>query len=122
MSTGYLLPLGEKIIPSNICAKKKIEESLFRCEDDRLELDMLLGSVSSTKKRVEEVLSSVNENVKSLEAPIQVENYFNALNLRCIERLYGDHGLDVVEESRCFIACHIVPPQTEARGMDKMPF
>ncbi|KAI4375306.1 hypothetical protein MLD38_013190 [Melastoma candidum] len=97
MSTGYLLPLGAKTILSNICAETQFEESLFRCEDDRFELDMLLESVSSTMKRVEEVLSSVNENIKSLETPIQVENYFSALNLRCIERLYGDHGLDVMD-------------------------
>ncbi|KAI4366653.1 hypothetical protein MLD38_022501 [Melastoma candidum] len=77
--------------------RNQFEESLFRCEDDRFELDMLLESVSSTMKRVEEVLSSMNDNIKSLETPIQVENYFSALNLRCIERLYGDHGLDVMD-------------------------
>ncbi|KAK4402875.1 Paired amphipathic helix protein Sin3-like 2 [Sesamum angolense] len=36
--------------------KNQYEESLFRCEDDRFELDMLLESVNATAKRVEELL------------------------------------------------------------------
>ncbi|CAH2047457.1 unnamed protein product [Thlaspi arvense] len=50
--------------------KNQYEESLFRCEDDRFELDMLLESVNAAIKQ---------------------------LNLRCIERLYGDYGLDVMD-------------------------
>ncbi|XP_017636091.1 paired amphipathic helix protein Sin3-like 2 [Gossypium arboreum] len=77
--------------------RNQYEESLFRCEDDRFELDMLLESVSSTAKRVEDLLNSINENEISLESPFCVEDHFTVLNLRCIERLYGDHGLDVME-------------------------
>ncbi|KAF2538502.1 hypothetical protein F2Q68_00019816, partial [Brassica cretica] len=50
--------------------KNQYEESLFRCEDDRFELDMLLESVNAA---------------------------ITQLNLRCIERLYGDYGLDVMD-------------------------
>ncbi|PPS02262.1 hypothetical protein GOBAR_AA18401 [Gossypium barbadense] len=77
--------------------RNQYEESLFRCEDDRFELDMLLESVSSTAKRVEDLLNSINENKINMDSPIRVEEYFTVLNLRCIERLYGDHGLDVME-------------------------
>lgn len=77
--------------------RNQYEESLFRCEDDRFELDMLLESVNSTAKRVEELLNSINENRINFDTPIRVEDHFTTLNLRCIERLYGDHGLDVVE-------------------------
>ncbi|KAJ8750132.1 hypothetical protein K2173_014047 [Erythroxylum novogranatense] len=75
--------------------RNQYEESLFRCEDDRFELDMLLESVSSAAKRTEELLNSLNEN--KIETPIRIEDHFIALNLRCIERLYGDHGLDVID-------------------------
>ncbi|XP_048229904.1 paired amphipathic helix protein Sin3-like 2 isoform X1 [Ricinus communis] len=75
--------------------RNQYEESLFRCEDDRFELDMLLESVTSTAKRAEELLNSINEN--KIEAPINIDDHFTALNLRCIERLYGDHGLDVMD-------------------------
>ncbi|XP_024185747.1 paired amphipathic helix protein Sin3-like 2 isoform X3 [Rosa chinensis] len=77
--------------------RNQYEESLFRCEDDRFELDMLLESVSSTSKRAEELLNSMNENKLSMETQIHIEDHFTALNLRCIERLYGDHGLDVMD-------------------------
>ncbi|KAJ8775063.1 hypothetical protein K2173_020067 [Erythroxylum novogranatense] len=75
--------------------RNQYEESLFRCEDDRFELDMLLESVTSTAKRTEELLNSINEN--KIDIPIHIEEQFTALNLRCIERLYGDHGLDVMD-------------------------
>ncbi|XP_024018495.1 paired amphipathic helix protein Sin3-like 2 isoform X1 [Morus notabilis] len=76
--------------------RNQYEECLFRCEDDRFELDMLLESVTSTAKRAEELLNSIN--VANVENPIRIEDHFTAaLNLRCIERLYGDHGLDVMD-------------------------
>ncbi|KAK4798031.1 hypothetical protein SAY86_030357 [Trapa natans] len=77
--------------------RNQYEDSLFRCEDDRFELDMLIESVSSTAKRVEEFLNSINQSKNNIEASFQVENHFSALHLRCIERLYGDHGLDVLD-------------------------
>ncbi|KAG8654023.1 paired amphipathic helix protein Sin3-like 4 isoform X6 [Manihot esculenta] len=80
--------------------KNQYEESLFRCEDDRFELDMLLESVNVTTKRVEELLEKINNNTIKTESPIHIEEHFTALTLRCIERLYGDHGLDVMDVLR----------------------
>ncbi|KAF5726781.1 paired amphipathic helix protein Sin3-like 4-like isoform X3 [Tripterygium wilfordii] len=80
--------------------KNQYEESLFRCEDDRFELDMLLESVNVTTKRAGELLEKINNNTIKAESPIRIEEHFTALNLRCIERLYGDHGLDVMEVLR----------------------
>ncbi|KAE8717151.1 Paired amphipathic helix protein Sin3-like 1 [Hibiscus syriacus] len=80
--------------------RNQYEESLFRCEDDRFELDMLLEAVSSTAKRVEDLLNSINENKINMNCPFRVEEHFTVLNLRCTERLYGDHGLDVMETLR----------------------
>ncbi|VFQ66742.1 unnamed protein product [Cuscuta campestris] len=80
--------------------KNQYEESLFRCDDDRFELDMLLESVNVTTRRVEVLLDKIHDNTRSDDTPIRVEDYLNALNLRCIERLYGDHGLDVMDVLR----------------------
>ncbi|CAJ1939999.1 unnamed protein product [Sphenostylis stenocarpa] len=77
--------------------KNQYEESLFRCEDDRFELDMLLESVNGATKRVEELLEKINANIIKGDSPIRIEEHLTALNLRCIERLYGDHGLDVMD-------------------------
>ncbi|KAF8081477.1 hypothetical protein N665_0884s0006 [Sinapis alba] len=77
--------------------KKQYEESLFRCEDDRFELDMLLESVNAAIKRVEDLLEKINNNTISIETPICIKEHLSELNLRCIERLYGDYGLDVMD-------------------------
>ncbi|KAK2994387.1 hypothetical protein RJ640_029502, partial [Escallonia rubra] len=77
--------------------KNQYEESLFRCEDDRFELDMLLESVNVTTKRVEELLDKINVNTIQTDSYFHIEDHFTGLNMRCIERLYGDHGLDVVD-------------------------
>ncbi|KAH0855338.1 hypothetical protein HID58_013760 [Brassica napus] len=77
--------------------RNQYEESLFRCEDDRFELDMLLESVGSAAKSAEELLNNIVEKKISIEGSFRVEDHFTALNLRCIERLYGDHGLDVTD-------------------------
>ncbi|KAL8532585.1 hypothetical protein ACS0TY_008973 [Phlomoides rotata] len=75
--------------------KNQYEESLFRCEDDRYELDMLLGSVNATAQRVEKLLDSFNAHTDKTDSSFHIEDHLTALDLRCIERLYGDHGLDV---------------------------
>ncbi|KAL6627568.1 hypothetical protein ACP70R_031294 [Stipagrostis hirtigluma subsp. patula] len=80
--------------------KNQYEESLFRCEDDRFELDMLLESVNAATKRVEELIEKMQDNSVKPESPIRIDEHLSPLNLRCIERLYGDHGLDVMDVLR----------------------
>ncbi|RYR65005.1 hypothetical protein Ahy_A03g011006 isoform A [Arachis hypogaea] len=77
--------------------KNQFEDILFRCEDDRYELDMLIESVNVAIKRVEELLEKINTNIIKGDSPIRIEEHFTALNLRLIERLYGDHGLDAMD-------------------------
>ncbi|XP_051117485.1 paired amphipathic helix protein Sin3-like 2 isoform X2 [Andrographis paniculata] len=77
--------------------RNQYEESLFRCEDDRFELDMLLESVSSAAKGTEELLNNISSNSRDSDSSVMIERHLSALNLRFIERLYGDHGLDVVD-------------------------
>ncbi|XP_042052959.1 paired amphipathic helix protein Sin3-like 5 isoform X2 [Salvia splendens] len=77
--------------------KNQYEEILSRCEDDRFELDMLLDSVNATAKRVEELLDNMNAHTNKMESSVCIENRLSAIHLRCIERLYGDHGLDVMD-------------------------
>ncbi|RCV16180.1 hypothetical protein SETIT_3G117100v2 [Setaria italica] len=79
--------------------KNQYEESLFRCEDDRFELDMLLESVNAAIKRVEELVEKMDKSLKP-DSSIHIDEHLTSLNMRCIERLYGDHGLDVVDVLR----------------------
>ncbi|KAJ9563908.1 hypothetical protein OSB04_009068 [Centaurea solstitialis] len=80
--------------------KNPYEESLFRCEDDRFELDMLLEYVNVTARRVQELLNKINDKSIKTDTMVRIEDHFTALNLRCIERLYGVNGLDVMDVLR----------------------
>ncbi|KAL9664924.1 hypothetical protein QQ045_020333 [Rhodiola kirilowii] len=77
--------------------KNQYEESLFRCEDDRFELDMLLESVHTTIKRVEELQAKIDSRTIMPGEFLRIDEHLNALNLRTIDRLYGDHASDVME-------------------------
>jgi len=77
--------------------KNQYEESLFCCEDDRFELDMLIESTAATTKCIKELLEKMQDNTIKRDGPIQMEDNLTAINLRCIERIYGDHGLDVLD-------------------------
>ncbi|XP_076902089.1 paired amphipathic helix protein Sin3-like 4 isoform X2 [Bidens hawaiensis] len=79
--------------------KNQYEESLFRCEDDRFELDMLVESVNVTAKHVEELLDRINDNSGKTDNAVNIED-FTAINLKSIGRLYGDHGHDVMDVLR----------------------
>ncbi|XP_074557091.1 paired amphipathic helix protein Sin3-like 3 isoform X3 [Curcuma longa] len=106
-STSHRAELGESVLNDHWVSvtsgsedysfkhmrKNQYEESLFRCEDDRFEMDMLLESVNATTKRVEELLEMMQDPAN----PIRIEDHLTSLNMRCIERLYGDHGLDVMD-------------------------
>nr|XP_024363846.1 paired amphipathic helix protein Sin3-like 4 [Physcomitrium patens] len=80
--------------------KNQYEESLFRCEDDRFELDMLLEGTAVTAKLVGDYITKQEEQNGKAEALPPVDEFLSAINLRCIERIYGDHGLDMLEAVR----------------------
>jgi len=76
--------------------KNQYEESLFRCEDDRFEMDMIIETNSS----VIEALQPIQARLASLSAEERSafklpEGALTAVHLRCVERIYGnDHGSD----------------------------
>ncbi|KAJ0035034.1 hypothetical protein Pint_25445 [Pistacia integerrima] len=78
------------------CLRTKEEEILLRCEDDRFEIDMLLEYVTSASERVKDLLIEIDQN-KIQTTTMKIEDYLTGFDLRCIERLYGERGLDVVE-------------------------
>ncbi|KAH7445038.1 hypothetical protein KP509_02G103500 [Ceratopteris richardii] len=76
------------------------EENLFRCEDDQYELDVLLESTAGTARRMESLLEKLQETRARQDSQLHVDDYLSAINIRCIERIYGDDGLDVVDHLR----------------------
>ncbi|CAA0380964.1 unnamed protein product [Arabidopsis thaliana] len=56
--------------------RNQYEESLFRCEDDRFELDMLLESVSSAARSAESLLNIITEKKISFSGSFRIEDHF----------------------------------------------
>ncbi|KAF6144609.1 hypothetical protein GIB67_006101 [Kingdonia uniflora] len=81
-------------------SKSQYEKCQFRCEDDRFELDMVMQYVKSTITCVEDLLDKIKANAVGTDGPICIGDYFKAMNLRSIQYLYGDRGLDVIEGLR----------------------
>ncbi|BBN14454.1 hypothetical protein MPTK1_6g11860 [Marchantia polymorpha subsp. ruderalis] len=79
--------------------KNQYEEILFRCEDEQFELDMLLESTNDTARRVTKLLDTLQDPSLS-KLNLHVEDHLTPINLRCVERIFGDHGLEVVDQVR----------------------
>ncbi|KAI3779271.1 hypothetical protein L2E82_08916 [Cichorium intybus] len=77
--------------------KNPYEQSLFKLEDDRFEMDMGLERIKFTIKQAEELMKKIHDRSIKKHGP----------SLRCIEMIYGDHGLDMVDELRKNLSCSL---------------
>ncbi|KAJ7557028.1 hypothetical protein O6H91_05G109100 [Diphasiastrum complanatum] len=93
------VPSGSEDYSFEHMRKNQYEESLFCCEDDRFALDMLLESIAITGKRVGEMIENILDLTRP-ESQFSLDEHLSAMNLRCIEMLYGDHGLEVIDSLR----------------------
>ncbi|KAL5541228.1 hypothetical protein UlMin_042701 [Ulmus minor] len=98
--------------------KNIYEKRLFQYEDDRFELDMLWESLKSATARAEKLLEEMKDNKFNMErTPIRIEDHFSVVNMRCIERLYGKHGLVMMDAFRENV--HVALPVILARLKQK---
>jgi len=82
--------------------KNQYEEALFRCEDDRFELEMILHS----NKMAIDCFSKIHVHVEeaNLSTPQARQAYaipeeflpISPICYRCVDKIYGDHGAEVV--------------------------
>ena len=79
--------------------KNQYEEALFRCEDDRFELDMVLETTRATIEVIEPVVEKVSKMTLGGGDVYRLpEGHLTSIHLRSIERLYGigtDQGTDI---------------------------
>ncbi|KAG6474815.1 hypothetical protein ZIOFF_064030 [Zingiber officinale] len=90
------VPSGSENCTFKFMRRNKYEKCLFRCEDDRFDMDMMLLKVALTSQKVEDLLEQVHSNKIELGSTFQIKDYLTDQNLKCIEQLYGDNGLEVV--------------------------
>uniref|UniRef100_A0A7S0GW34 Histone deacetylase interacting domain-containing protein n=1 Tax=Micromonas pusilla TaxID=38833 RepID=A0A7S0GW34_MICPS len=79
--------------------KNQYEEALFRCEDDRFELDMVLETTKATVEALEPIQAKIESLAPEQRATYRLaEGVLTPVHLRSIERLYGigtDQGSDI---------------------------
>ena len=71
--------------------KNQYEEALFRCEDDRYELDMVIESNASAIRHIrplcEEIMKMSPEEKNNYRIP---DHGLTPLHFRCIQKIYGE--------------------------------
>jgi paired amphipathic helix protein Sin3a len=79
--------------------KNQYEEALFRCEDDRFELDMVLETTRVTIEVIEPIVEKASKMTPEEASTYRLpEGHLTPIHLRSIERLYGigtDQGTDI---------------------------
>uniref|UniRef100_A0A0A8YZC4 Histone deacetylase interacting domain-containing protein n=1 Tax=Arundo donax TaxID=35708 RepID=A0A0A8YZC4_ARUDO len=70
--------------------KNQYEENIFKCEDDMFESDMLLQRFRATADFIENLQDHVDNVTK-------IQEHLTPLHRRCIEQLYDDNGLDMLD-------------------------
>ena len=77
--------------------KNQYEEILFKCEDDRYELDMVIEVNSSTIMALTPVIKQIQDSTPEQLKSFKLEDGLDILHLRAIERIYGEKGSLVLQ-------------------------
>lgn len=111
------IPIGsEESYSFKHMRKNQYEEALFRCEDERFEIDMIVDSNASTIRILEPLAQEIEQlvameeaqaaQIASGSAALTMSPKFNfqldkrnltAVHLNAIARLYGEHGAEILE-------------------------
>ena len=78
--------------------RNQYEEALFRCEDDRFELEMCIECNSATIKVLEPYMNQIptlsDEKKRSFVLP---DDLLGPIHTRSIEKIYAEHGQNILE-------------------------
>ncbi|KAK9905961.1 hypothetical protein WJX75_009654 [Coccomyxa subellipsoidea] len=78
--------------------KNQYEEALFRCEDDRFELDMVIESNASAVRAITPLVQQLSEMTPDEKANWRLPpNTLTPIHYRAIQKIYGEQGPTVVD-------------------------
>ncbi|CAH0480507.1 unnamed protein product [Peronospora belbahrii] len=107
------VPTGSEDFSFKSMRKNQYEEALFKCEDERFEIDMVIETNASTISILEPLAHEIEVLKKSKESSgedDQLWNYvvdkgtFRVTHLNAITRIYGDSGTQILELLRQYPA------------------
>lgn len=92
------IPQGSEDFSFKHMRKNVYEENLFKCEDERFELDMVIENNRSTINVLEPIAGEISKlpleekkNFRLVKPP------FSIIHLKAISRIYGDNGPEILE-------------------------
>ncbi|CAD7699293.1 unnamed protein product [Ostreobium quekettii] len=78
--------------------KNQYEENLFRCEDERFDLEMAIERNASAIRRLQPVHDSLEAMTPEEKSNfVTPEGLFSPIHNRIIEKIYGDQGKNVLD-------------------------
>lgn len=98
--------------------KNQYEDNLFRCEDDRYELDLVIETNAATIVKLEEIASTIDMLPPSVKRRHSLaEGALSAVHFNAIKRIYGGAGADIIQHVR--LNPGVAVPVVLARLRDK---
>eukprot|EP00742_Colponemidia_sp_Colp-10_P004189 GILJ01004468.1.p1 GENE.GILJ01004468.1~~GILJ01004468.1.p1 ORF type:complete len:1073 (+),score=176.80 GILJ01004468.1:164-3382(+) len=92
------LPQGSEDYSFKHMRKNQYEEALFKGEDERYEMDMVIETNASTLRCIKPILETIQAAPQSERSKIKYDKrWFNAIHLKSIARIYGEHGAEIIE-------------------------
>jgi len=97
--TCISIPTGSEDFSFKATRKNIYEENLFKCEDERFELDMLIENNSAAIRVLEPLSDQVAALGSSEQAlkRVRLPDTIDILHIRAIARVYGEQGYEMVE-------------------------
>jgi paired amphipathic helix protein Sin3a len=98
--TWVSVPMGSEDFTFKSSRKNQYEEILFKCEDDRYELDLVIELNASTMRMFEPVAKRITELPEEEKQHFRLEKLeqqLEVIHLKSIERIYGEQGPDVID-------------------------
>lgn len=81
--------------------KTQYEESIYRCEDERFELDVVIETNASTIRVLEGVYKKINRMTQEETQKYKLDENMGGcsptIHQRAIKRIYGDKAPDIIE-------------------------
>ena len=91
-------PTGSEDVGFKASRKNQYEEELFKCEDQRCELDLAIELNWSAIFALESILKRMRKATEDEKKRFRIaDGELKILHVRAIEKLYGDRGAEVVE-------------------------
>lgn len=97
--TWVSVPMGSEDYSFKHFRKNQFEDNLFRCEDDRYELDMVIETNAAIIEKLEPISTMIGKlSSDEMKRHALADEALGPVHLRAIERIYGDHGADIIEQ------------------------